>query len=135
MLGVPDKAQAVLCTGDTVHTAAVKVVLLQYLNTFGDELQISNKVFVRLIDIRQDEMLAFYSLLLGLVLFLIGHLKFSRLFLTVIDSMVSAGDVPCYHLAIHTSTNQNIWVLGVELKHSDFNWGSEDVIGRQRGSL
>jgi hypothetical protein len=107
---------------------ALSRVLLVNLNSIRNELNISNKVLVRLSNFTKSNVLALDSGLLGLVCFFIGHLSNLDLSASSNNSMLSRAEIPNNDLSINTSSDDDVIVVGMKFNSSHFNRRFQNIV-------
>ena len=117
--GFPNAYEAVFTAGHEVETFALVWVSTVDFNTTWYELNVRNEVLVRFFDRAHDKVLHLnWSLLTSFVFF---FLFFDHVFPASFDPVLLGAKVPDYQLAINRTSNQDFWILWVELYTWDFN--------------
>jgi len=102
--------------------ALAEVVILPVnLDGAWDEREVGNVTFMRLFDQRHAHLLHHFAVLILSVFFVLLLLAWFPC------SVFIRRDVPCDDLAIQTATDDNFFVLWVECKRCDLNWGQQIV--------
>jgi hypothetical protein len=98
------------------------------LDTIRDELNVSDESLVRVLDVTQRDVSALNGDLLCLVLLFIGHLGNLDFASSGNDSVFRGSKIPDDNLSIHTSTDNDVLFVRMELYASNFYWGFQNVI-------
>lgn len=125
---VPDEETTIFRDSNEVLSLALGGVLLVNLDSIRNELNISNKVLMRLRDLTKSDVLALNSSLLGLVCLFIRHLSDLYLSASSHYSVLSRPQVPDNNLSIHTPTDDDVVVVGVEFNSCYFNRRFQNIV-------
>jgi len=129
--GIPDVDNSILRDGDEMGEFTFRWSSFINVNSWWDEYNITNKVFVGESNARVRKMFHLNNRCLFLVFTTCCSLEvisistkviISGRFLTSCDSVVHGCEIPANNLSIQTTTDENIWIFWMVFNTRDFNW-------------
>jgi hypothetical protein len=137
--GVPEVGDTIFRDRDEVSHLALAVLVTGDIDGGRHELNVRNKVLVRVTDTRHNETLHFDGGLRFFVSVIIGYgsglfIIFTTgpvaLLLRRLDTQLRAGRVPDNKLTVEATTEQHVRVLGMELDRSDLDGRLKNLVKR-----